>query len=81
MTLQHEKREDISLIYDEASLCHISPILSSVSAATYFSNSAVKPDEEPHSILKSIRRNLISELTSQQDVNPDNSRMIGTEIP
>lgn len=74
MTLQHEKKEDNSLFVDEASLCHISPLLSSISAATYFSNSAAKPegDFNPHSILKSIRRNLISDLTSHQDVYPDN---------
>ena len=82
MTLQHEKKEDNSLFVDEASLCHISPLLSSISAATYFSNSAAtyfsnsaaKPEEDfnPHSILKSIRRNLISDLTSHQDVYPDN---------
>jgi hypothetical protein len=74
MTLQHEKKEDNSLFFDEASLCHISPLLSSISAATYFSNSAAKPDEDfnPHSILKSIRRNLISDLASHQDIYPDN---------
>ena len=74
MTLQHEKKGDNSLFVDEASLCHISPLLSSISAATYFSNTAAKPEEDfnPHSILKSIRRNLISDLTSHQDVYPDN---------
>jgi hypothetical protein len=82
MTLQNERKEDISLFCDDASLCQISPLLSSISAATYFSNSALKPDEDsnPHSILKSIRRNLISDLTSQQDIYPDNLRYIGPEI-
>jgi hypothetical protein len=72
MTLQQERKEDISLFCDESSLCHISPLLSS--AATLFSNSALKPDEDfnPHSILKSIRRNLISDLTSHQDAYPEN---------
>jgi hypothetical protein len=56
MTLQHEKKEDNSLFVDEASLCHISPLLSSISAATYFSNSAAKPEEDfnPHFILKAL---------------------------
>jgi hypothetical protein len=71
MTLQQERKEDISLFCDESSLCHISPLLSS--AATLFSNSALnKPDEDPHSILRSIRRNLITDLISHQDVYPEN---------
>jgi hypothetical protein len=73
MTLQQERKEDISLFCDESSLCHISPLLSS--AATLFSNSALnKPDEDfnPHSILRSIRRNLITDLTSHLDVYPEN---------
>jgi hypothetical protein len=61
MTLQQERKEDISLFCDESSLCHISPLLSS--AATLFSNSALE-DFNPHSILRSIRRNLITDLIS-----------------
>jgi hypothetical protein len=69
MTLQQERKEDTSLFCDESSLCHISPLLSS--AATLFSNSALE-DFNPHSILRSIRRNLITDLISHQDVYPEN---------
>ena len=65
MTLQHERKEDISLFFDESSLCHISPIYSSIAAGSIFCDSGVKADGDfnPHSILKSISRNLISDIT------------------